>query len=109
MRRLQTDPIRFMYLDSAQLIKHALALGTQCGAKAVTLLYIFWEPANRDEYPEFDRHCDEVRKFAALVAGSSVGFAWGTYPDLWREWAHQGNERLRQHASKLMERYFVSA
>jgi hypothetical protein len=109
MRCLQADPVRFLHLDATQLIKHALGLGTRYGAEAVTLLYTFWEPANRDEYPEFDRHSEEVQEFAALVAGSSVRFTWTTYPDLWREWARQDNQWLRQHASKLMERYFVSA
>ena len=61
MRRLHADPSRFVHLDAAQLIKHALGLGTRYGAKAVTLLYAFWEPANRNEYPEFDRHSDEVQ------------------------------------------------
>lgn len=109
MRRLEADPVRFMYLNAAQLVKHALGLGVRYSAKTVTLLYIFWEPANRNEFPEFDRHCDEARKFSDLVAGSSVTFAWATYRDLWREWALQDNEWLRLHASKLMERYFVSA
>jgi hypothetical protein len=106
---LRANPTRFRHLDDAQLIKHALGLGARYGEHVVTLLYVFWEPANRDEFPEFDLHCAEVQEFGGLVSGSSVRFGWTTYKDMWREWGRHDRQWLREHAAKLSERYLVGA
>jgi hypothetical protein len=109
MECLRANPTQFRHLDAAQLIKHALGLGARYGEHPVTLFYVFWEPGNRDEFPEFDLHRAEVQKFGGLVAGSPVRFAWTTYRDLWQEWARGDRQWLREHAGKLSERYLVRA
>jgi hypothetical protein len=108
MRRLQLRPSTFAFLDAAQLVKHAFGLSAKFSDREVILLYLFWEPANRDSYREFDRHRDEIAEFAACVTGSSVTFCWKSYPELWADWAQQDDLWLRQHAAKLFERYAVN-
>ena len=107
MRRLNAHACSFEYLDAAQLVKHAFGLTTTFGDRHTVLLYLFWEPENRDSYREFDQHCNELHHFAASVAGSSIKFQWMSYSRLWGEWTQKDLKWLRQHASRLRERYAV--
>jgi hypothetical protein len=60
----------YCQLDAAQLIKHAFGLA-HCFAKCkLTLLYLYWEPKNADEFLEFKNHREEVKRFEGEVNGS---------------------------------------
>ena len=108
MNQLRARPDTFIYLDVAQLVKHAFGLSNRFGERETFLLYLFWEPANRDSFPEFEQHRQEVAQFAASVAGSSVHFVWRSYPELWCEWARSDQPWLKQHVQTLSRRYAVS-
>jgi hypothetical protein len=107
MRRLSADAFSFEYLDAAQLVKHAFGLASTFGDRDTVLLYLFWEPENRDDFREFDQHSNELRQFEASVAGSSIKFLWMSYSHLFREWGKQDLKWSRQHSSKLRDRYAV--
>lgn len=47
MNRLIYEPGSYVWLDAAQLIKHAFGLGHAFRGKPATLLYLYWEPLNR--------------------------------------------------------------
>ena len=107
MRRLRTDHFFFKYLDASQLVKHAFGLSSTYGDRDSVLLYLFWEPENRDDHREFDQHCNELNQFAASVTGSSIKFHWMSYSHLFNEWRKQDLNWSREHASRLTERYAV--
>jgi hypothetical protein len=107
---LRADPDQFVYLDAAQLIKHALGLANCFPARRPTLLYLFWEPSDWSQFSEFRAHRDEVERFACSVRNSGVEFAFASYPELWASWRNAGEpSSLQEHAQTLMERYNVSA
>jgi hypothetical protein len=87
---LRTKPKAFKRLDAPQLVKHALGLATRFPAEQVTLLYLFWEPANWRLFRPFQEHRDEMAKFVEAVGGCQIRFNFMSYPDLWAEWEGQG-------------------
>jgi len=87
MLRLRDRPDHYTWLDAAQLIKHAFGLARTFPDRPVTLLYLFWEPANPNAGPEFAAHRDEIEEFRARVAGSSPTFEAMSYPELWQSWS----------------------
>jgi hypothetical protein len=105
--RLVEDPRRYRFLDAAQLIKHYLGLKTQFNDRAVTLAYIYWEPANADEVPQCLVHRAEAQAFAAVVADPRVRFRQMSYPTLWAGWDSQPAPWLRDHVAALRNRYNV--
>ena len=98
-------------LDVAQLVKHYLGLGRlmdQGGPggfkpRRVTLLYLYWEPANAPAIEACRRHRAEIAELAAHVAGSRIAFRSMSYPSLWAEWA--ALPECSGHASNLAARY----
>lgn len=96
------------HLDRAQLLKHYFGLRRfqNTTDKALTLVYLFWEPSNWKDHPECLRHRSEVERFAAQVSGGSVGFRWTTYADVWRRW--EALPAVREHVSHLRDRYEVT-
>ena len=60
MLRLRDRPDQYTWLDAAQVIKHAFGLARSFPDRPVTLLYLFWEPANPTAGPEFVAHRDEI-------------------------------------------------
>ena len=75
----------------------------------MTLLYLFWEPANPTAGPEFVAHRDEIEEFRARVAGSSPAFEAMSYPELWRFWQDtEPADWLVRHLSDLHARYGVT-
>jgi hypothetical protein len=108
----------FMHLDAAQLMKHAFALrtavqiGSRAGKRAV-LLYLFAEPKawpNGRAIPEDDvaRHRSEISAFAEKVEGDEINFVSCSYGELLACWDASDDEGLKQHASKVRERYDVA-
>ncbi len=109
MLRLIDAPESYVWLDAAQLIKHAFGLARTFRDQPVTLLYLYWEPANPDASPEFAAHRQEIAAFAERVAGSSPEFRAMSYPELWRTWdAAKPAEWLARHLVALRDRYEVT-
>ena len=109
MLRLRDCPEHYAWLDAAQLIKHAFGLARSFPDRPVTLLYLFWEPANPDARPAFAAHRAEIEEFRARVAGSSPAFEAMSYSELWRFWqASQPPDWLVRHLGDLRARYSVT-
>lgn len=109
MLRLMDHPDTYRWLDAAQLIKHAFGLARSFGDRPVTLLYLFWEPANPNADPIFADHRKEIAAFADRVADSAPRFEAMSYPELWRAWQDTGPvDWLARHLENLRERYDVT-
>lgn len=109
MQRLLDAPDSYGWLDAAQLIKHAFGLAKTFPDRPVTLLYLFWEPANPSSSPVFAQHRAEIAAFAEQVAGSTPEFRATSYPELWSSWQDAGPaDWLAPHIVALRERYEVT-
>lgn len=109
MVRLRDAPTTYRCLDAAQLIKHAFGLARSYPDRAVTLLYLWWEPLNPDADHAFDRHRAEVAAFADRVAGSVPAFEGMSYSELWDQWEYAGlPAALARHLSDVRARYAVT-
>ena len=105
---LRENSERYRYLDAAQLIKHYLGLSHSEPTKSLTLLYLFWEPRNWQEFEVFRQHRAEIREFSDVVAGDRVRFEAFSYNDLWAEWEQmQMPGWLAAHLQRLKARYSV--
>lgn len=106
-----TQTADFPLLDSYQLVKHYLGLRNTYPNRALTLVYLYWEPANPDSEPTFHAHRDEVARFAELVDGDETcRFVHASYADVWHEWAGLGDTPawLPAHLELLGRRYLVT-
>ncbi len=109
MLRLMEAPESYAWLDAAQLIKHAFGLARTFPHQEVTLLYLYWEPANPDSGPEFARHRAEIAAFADRVAGATPTFVAMSYPELWQFWKKtEPADWLVRHLGDLCARYGVT-
>jgi hypothetical protein len=107
LERLLDAPDSYVWLDAAQLIKHAFGLSRTFGHQPVTLLYLFWEPVNPDCSPEFAAHRREIELFAQRVAGSTPRFSAMSYPELWATWRETAPVWLSRHLDELEARYLI--
>ena len=109
MLRLKRQPDIYALLDAAQLIKHAFGLARASSGRPVALLYLFWEPANPEDCPEFAAHRAEIEAFAARVAGSVPTFRAMSHPELWRSWGEGAcvPEWRQRHLGNLQDRYLT--
>lgn len=107
MLRLMAAPDGYVWLDAAQLIKHAFGLARTFKDHPVTLLYLFWEPENPECSPEFAAHRQEIAAFAEQVAGSKPEFTAMSYPELWAAWRKETPEWLSGHLDQLGDRYLI--
>jgi hypothetical protein len=109
MLRLSDKPDDYRWLDAAQLVKHAFGLAHTFKQGPVTLLYLFWEPSNPEEFPIFAEHRTEIARFAASIAGGTPAFIAMSYPELWNSWsARTRPEWIRSHVIRLKVRYGVN-
>ncbi|MBZ4023158.1 hypothetical protein CKO11_11885 [Rhodobacter sp. TJ_12] len=109
MLRLCDDPKRYRHLDAAQLVKHALGLAHSYPDRTVTLLYLFWEPANAAEVEVFAQHRAEIDRFAEAATGDRIAFRAMSYPELWADWTKlRAPQWLTVHIESLQRRYFVA-
>jgi hypothetical protein len=98
----------YCHLDAAQLIKHAFGLAHCFPNCKLTLLYLYWEPKNADQFREFNDHRDEVVRFADHVKGSCPLFRAVSYRDLWDEWGRSASPSwLSEHLIALRSRYDI--
>ena len=107
--RLLDAPDSYRWLDAAQLIKHAFGLAKTHGDRPLTLLYLFWEPANPSASPVFAEHRREIAAFAERVAGSMPVFKAMSYSELWSAWSDAGHQDwLARHVEELRSCYEVT-
>lgn len=105
--RLRSKTASFVYLDAAQLVKHAFGLVTEGRrqGKATTLLYLYAEPARRGTITisaeALARHRAEITAFATAVAEAEVRFAACS----WREWLATWSGSTHVHADALISRF----
>lgn len=108
-RRLRGAPDEFQCFGASQIVKHYLGLKSAFPGRKVTLLYLYWEPSDRDSHRLFASHRAEIDSFAQHLADRDVTFDWLTYADLCDEWSgRDGPEWLPAHVEELRQRYFVS-
>lgn len=102
------EPPEFAHVDTAQLVKHALGLAKQRGSCTPRLVYVYWEPLNRDDIPEVRQHRAEVERLGEEVTASTVEFDHMPYDALWTRWAAHGPPWVRHHVEALEQRYTVA-
>ncbi len=108
MEELRERPKKYRFLNAAQLIKHYFGVARTYPNETVTLLYLFWEPANAEDVSLFADHRREIEVFSEAVSGSPVSFVSQSYPELWNEW--RGSPEpvwLEEHLENLKARYLV--
>ena len=106
---LRDKPGQYRYLDAAQLIKHYLGLSYMQTDSATSLLYLFWEPVNWQDFAAFKEHRKEIGRFADSVPGDTVTFEAMSYLDLWTQWEEQPpSTRFPNHLTRLTARYRVT-
>jgi hypothetical protein len=99
----------FGLLDAAQLIKHAFGLARYFQGQPVTLLYLYWEPADAERHVIFGQHQREVARFSDLVSGGFPEFRAQSYRELWKSWQLLAEPSwLHEHVTNLQARYDVS-
>lgn len=115
--RLRGEPDLYSRLDAAQLFRHAFALRTEVhrrnghGGLTPILFYVHAQPEFRptngkpvDERAKA-RHREEIKHFAAAVAGDEVIFASCSWRELLDTWSHSEDDRIRAHADAVAARF----
>jgi hypothetical protein len=109
LERLRAQPQHYRHIDAGALIKFALALGRTFPERPTTLLYLYWEPLDADQFEEFGRHRTEASELAEAVRDARVTFAAQSFAAMWREWAARDVPSwLAAHVDRLRARYCVS-
>ena len=110
-RALLDDPTKFTYLDAPQLVKHYLGMRhtfRDCRADQV-FLYLFWEPTNAEDIPEYGKHRQEVELFSREVEESDIRFAALSYSQIWQNWSKVSAwGGMLAHIEALRQRYELS-
>ena len=108
LERLRGEPNRHRHLDLGALVKFALALGRTFPERPTTLLYLYWEPLNADDFDEFCHHRREAADLAAAVGDARVAFDALSFDAIWRQWATLAAPAwLADHVDRLRARYCV--
>lgn len=97
---LRAEPRHYRHLDAAQLVKHALGLGTEAtrSGRSPVLVYLYAEPADGVRDPvTFLAHSREIDDFHAVVAGDRVRFAACS----WRSWLASFTIEAADHAREV--------
>jgi Restriction Endonuclease associating with ARP len=101
---------RFRLLDAYQLVKHFFGLSLTYPGRPLTLVYLYWEPANPMGIELFARHRGEVDRFTSLVErDESCRFAALSYAEHWAEVEAGATQPkwLDDHLVRLRRRYEV--
>jgi hypothetical protein len=109
MEEICNNKISFKYLDAAQLIKHFFGLCYKQEKETVKLIYVYWEPINAIELPQFVEHRAEIEMFSNVVSGDSLlSFNSISYNELWNQWNKDLiDPKMKQHISELKDRYLI--
>lgn len=98
---MRDGQVQFEYLDAAQLLKHALGMGTPRGSNfALVYLYYEWE------VPQARKHRDELERFASLV-DQCLRFRALSYQNLFAALAKACERQHEHYISYLHDRYFA--
>ena len=118
--RIREGTAIYKYLDVPQLIKHSFGLtntylkSPESQERIVTLLYLYWEPANIDSLTGslkkvYEIHADELLKFKATIGTAPEPvFESMSYRELWKHWDQTIPNNLKNHLSELKNRYLIS-
>jgi hypothetical protein len=101
MLELRAEPDRYNHIDAAQLIKHAFGLLRHFKMRNAVLVYLYWEPRNRDKWPQCEEHRKEAEALASKVRASCVKLSPISYRELWS----QGLFFSADHMTYVMTRY----
>jgi len=105
---LMKNPRRYVWLDTAQLIKHAFGLAHSYPDRETTVLYLYWEPVGSEGCSIIAEHRQEVKDFADRINGSTPSFRALSYSELWESWAKAAPDWLSQHLKELRARYEIA-
>lgn len=101
-----------LYLDVAQLIKHAIGLTnyrlnlSPTKTQKVILVYIFWTPNNLDKFVEYNQHSKELSAFTDVIQNQSdIEFNSMTYNQFWSFFNE--SPLFKEHFDKLKSRYSI--
>jgi hypothetical protein len=109
LEQLRATPTMYRHVDVGGLVKYALALGRTFPDRLTTLLYLFWEPLNANQFDEFRRHRAELVALQDAVRNARVLFQAKNFESLWREWTERRSPPwLAGHVARLRARYSVS-
>jgi hypothetical protein len=99
----------FAPVGVTQIVKHYLGVKNSIRRDVpVILVYLFWEPSDRAEYPVFSHHRHQVNEVGDLLRGSSVKFLALSYLELWQEMvAPAPMSWVADHVSQLRCRYDI--
>jgi hypothetical protein len=106
MLGLRQEPRRYMFLDAAQLVKHYFGLSARYPRQEVLLIYLYWEPANHQDWSACFEHRAEANALAAKVEQSDVRLLPLSHRQLWSELERHSSP---DHIRYLKARYEVSA
>jgi hypothetical protein len=99
----------YRHVDLGALVKHALALGRTFPDRATTLLYLFWEPLDAEDFAEFREHRAELETLSEAVQEAGVTFAAQSFEVVWASWADRAKPSwLAGHVDRLRARYSVA-
>ena len=105
---LKKEPNAYVPLDAAQLVKHYLGLRKTYADHNVSLVYLFWEPLNKDEFCIFKTHRSAITRFQNATSSSSVSFSSLSYRELFSVWQRRGAPQwIGDHVRNLKGRYDV--
>ncbi len=111
MMLAREKPETFAHLNAAQLIKHFYGLAREFEGRPVRVVYIYWEPVNADDFPEFAAHRAEIEKFASLVQGDDDKnlFESLSYLEHWHELSAIADPPswLPEHLAAVRDRYEI--
>jgi hypothetical protein len=109
LAQVRAAPDQRQHIDLGALVKHALALGRTFPDRPTSLLYLYWEPLDADQFAEFGVHRRELAELSQAVGDARVGFASRSFNSLWRHWHAQASPSwLRRHVARLRARYSVT-
>ena len=108
LEQLRARPAVFRHVDVGSLIKNALALGRTFPDRSATLLYLYWEPIDAEQFEDFLRHRSELERLTDMLGGARVAFASQNFASLWQEWSERTSPSwLAGHVERLRARYDV--
>lgn len=106
LEALNAGKLPFRHLGADQLVKHALAVNSQFPGQERTLAYVYWEPANASDFPEFQAHRQELDQLIELLGDDAdPTFLIRTYDELFEEWRVSPDAVIQQHVAALVARY----
>lgn len=101
-----------LYLDVAQLIKHAIGLInyrlnlSTTKTQKVILVYIFWTPNNSEKFDEYEQHAKELSCFTDILNNQTdIEFISMTYNQFWS--FYDETPIFKEHFYRLKCRYSI--